>query len=105
MFLKKTRAETSNKNGLDFFHFNFKYQKNMLNACYLITIYICTYIYSFHTCNNYSLNSVLNIRVLQYCGKKTIQNNFNWHLKFHTGKPTIFSQVQRSLKIYSIIVS
>ena len=33
MFLKKTHAEMSNKNGLDFFHFDFfYYEKNMLNA-------------------------------------------------------------------------
>ena len=43
---KKTHVETSNKNGLDFFHFHqlLKYEKNMLNAYYLIYIYIYTYI-------------------------------------------------------------
>ena len=34
-----------------------------------------------------------------------MQNNFSWYLKFHARWPTIFSQVQRSLKIYSIMVS
>ena len=34
-----------------------------------------------------------------------MQNNFTWYLKFHAGGPTIFSQVQRSLIIYSIMVS
>ena len=42
---------------------------------------------------------------LLVCGKKTMQNNFTWYLKFHAGRLTIFSQVQRSLKIYSIMVS
>ena len=31
--------------------------------------------------------------------------NFTWYLRFHVGDPTIFSQAQRSLKIYSIILS
>ena len=34
-----------------------------------------------------------------------MQNNFTWYLKFHAGGPKIFSQVQQSLKIYSIMVS
>ena len=34
-----------------------------------------------------------------------MQNNFTWYLKFHAGGPTRFSQVQRSLNIYSIMVS
>ena len=34
-----------------------------------------------------------------------MQNNFTWYLKFHAGWPTIFSQVQRSFKIYSIMLS
>ena len=42
---------------------------------------------------------------LLVCGKKTMQNNFTWYLKFHAGRLTIFSQVQRWSKIYSIMVS
>ena len=41
---------------------------------------------------------------MYYCGQKTMQNNFTWYLKFHDGGPTIFSQVQRSLKIYRVMV-
>ena len=33
-----------------------------------------------------------------------MQNNFTWYLTFQAGRPTIFSQVQRSLKIYSVMV-
>ena len=28
------------------------------------------------------------------CGKKTMQNNFTWYLKFHVDRPTVFNQVQ-----------
>ena len=45
------------------------------------------------------------IYIYIYCGKKTMENNFTWYLKFHASRPTIFSQVQRSLKIYSTMVS
>ena len=48
---------------------------------------------------------IYNIYIYTYCRKKTMQNNFTWYLKFHAGGPTIFSQVQRSLKIYSMMVS
>ena len=48
---------------------------------------------------------MLSIRALQHCGKKSMQNNFTWYLKFHAGGRTIFSQIQQLLKIYSIIVS
>ena len=34
-----------------------------------------------------------------------MQNNFTWYLKIHASGPTIFCQVQRSLKIYSKMVS
>ena len=48
---------------------------------------------------------IYNIHYIYYCWKKMLQNNFTWYLKFHAGGLTIFSQVQRSLKIYSIMVS
>ena len=39
MLLKKTHAETSNKNGLDFLYFDrlVKYEKNMLNHYFTTT--------------------------------------------------------------------
>ena len=66
-----------------------------------IYIYMHMLIYAYiyiHTYNIYIL-------YIWYCGKKTMQNNFTWYLKFHAGGLTIFSQVQRSLKIYSIMIS
>ena len=30
------------------------------------------------------------VYIMQYCGKKTIQNNFTWYLQFYVGGPTIF---------------
>ena len=52
MFLKKTHVETSNKNGLEFFHFD--YSLNMNKTCWMpitwlpyihIYIYIHTHLY------------------------------------------------------------
>ena len=55
--------------------------------------------YSFYT---YIYIYIYNIKCKK---KKMMQNNFTWYLKFHASGPTIFSQVQRSLKIYSIMIS
>ena len=38
------------------------------------------------------------VDILQYCGKKTIQNNFTWYLKFHAG-----GNFEYQIKLFSIV--
>ena len=45
-----------------------------------------------------------NIYLYIYIYIYNMQNNFTWYLTFQAGRPTIFSQVQRSLKISSVMV-
>ena len=37
--------------------------------------------------------------------EKTIQNNFPRYLKFYASAPAIFSQMQRSSKIFNIMIT
>ena len=43
-------------------------------------------------------NSSFYLSVFVLEPKKTMQNDFTWYLKFHAGRPTIFSKVQQSFK-------
>ena len=62
------------------------------------------YIYRLRKSNNYSLKSAQHKSVI-ILWEEDDANNFTWYLKFHASGPTIFSQVQRSLKISNVIVS
>ena len=42
------------------------------------------------------------IYIYIYCGKKTMQNNFTWSLKFHAGGPSIFQLGTTIIKKFTV---